>query len=79
MHTFMQFKSAAKVQKKIDIRKRTRVFLVFYFSCQFFLHWQKWQKWQKFCHFCHFCHEKFLYMDLYSIIYYVYNTERLNL
>ena len=26
MHTFMQFKSAAKVQKKIDIRKRTRVF-----------------------------------------------------
>ena len=36
MHTFMQFKSGAKVQKKIDIRKRTRVFLVFYFSCQFF-------------------------------------------
>jgi hypothetical protein len=30
MHTFVQFKSAAKVQKKIDIRKRTRVFLVFY-------------------------------------------------
>ena len=28
MHTFVQFKSGAKVQKKIDIRKRTRVFLV---------------------------------------------------
>lgn len=36
MHTFVQFKSAAKVQKKIDIRKRTCVFLVFYLSCQFF-------------------------------------------
>ena len=77
MHTFVQFKSAAKVQKKIDIRKRTRVFCLSHVN--FFLHWQKWQKWQNFCHFCHFCHEKFLYMDLYSIIYYVYNTERLNL